>query len=58
MTTLAQMKRIALYAVMALVLYTVVSSPDRSAEFVRLAFEAVSAAALGMGDLAAGVLTG
>ncbi len=55
--TLVQARRIALYLLAVAVLYAVVASPDRSADFVGLGFLAVSGAAEGVGDLLAELIS-
>ncbi|WP_183091500.1 hypothetical protein [Streptomyces radicis] len=51
--TIALARRAALYLLLVAVFAAVVLSPTRSAEFVALAFEAVSGAVDGVGDLVA-----
>ncbi|MEU6943568.1 hypothetical protein ABZ943_44625 [Streptomyces rubiginosohelvolus] len=46
----AQAKKIALYIVVVFVLYTIITSPKRSAELVGVGFEGVSSAAQSVGD--------
>ncbi|MDK1474939.1 hypothetical protein QNO07_16170 [Streptomyces sp. 549] len=43
-------KKIALYIVVVFVLYTIITSPARSAELVQVGFEGISTAAQGVGD--------
>ncbi|MDT0342017.1 hypothetical protein [Streptomyces litchfieldiae] len=52
--TLAQARKIALYLLLAAVLYAVLTFPDRSGEFAQLAFTALSGAADAVGDLLTG----
>lgn len=52
--SLVRVRRVALYLLLAGALYAVVAFPARSGDFVRLAFEAVSSAAGGLGDLVGG----
>ncbi|MGP3966423.1 hypothetical protein [Streptomyces sp. 6N223] len=54
--TLVRARRIALYLLAVFLLYAVISSPDGSADFVGLGFQAVSDAAEGVGDLLAEVI--
>jgi hypothetical protein len=51
--TLVQARRIAFYLLAVFLLYAVIASPDGSADFVGLGFQAVSDAADGVGDLLA-----
>lgn len=51
--TLVRARRIALYLLAVAVLYAVIASPDGSADFVGLGFQAISDAAEGVGDLLA-----
>ncbi|MGP4110429.1 hypothetical protein ACTWP5_05870 [Streptomyces sp. 4N509B] len=53
MTNVAYARRAALYVLAVLLIYAVISFPDRSTEFVGLGFRAVSLAAEGLGDLLA-----
>ncbi len=48
--TVAQFKKIVLYAAIVFVLYTIINSPDRAAEIVQLGFEGISNAAQGVGN--------
>ncbi|UGY92445.1 hypothetical protein [Streptomyces gobiensis] len=43
-------KKIAIYALVVFVLYTVITSPQRSAELVGVGFEGISTAAKGVGE--------
>ncbi|MEW2065905.1 hypothetical protein [Streptomyces sp. NPDC007346] len=47
---MVQAKKIALYIVVVFVLYTIITSPQRSAELVGVGFEGVSSAAQSVGD--------
>ncbi|MFB6782156.1 hypothetical protein ACFCX0_33405 [Streptomyces sp. NPDC056352] len=47
---MVQAKKIALYMVVVFVLYTIITSPKRSAELVQVGFEGISSAAQGVGD--------
>jgi hypothetical protein len=47
---MAQARKIALYAVIVFVLYTIITSPARSAELVQLGFEGISGAAQSVGE--------
>ncbi|MER8042518.1 hypothetical protein [Streptomyces sp. NPDC094032] len=47
---MAQAKKIALYVVMAFVLYTIITSPARAADLVQVGFEGISSAAQGIGQ--------
>ncbi|MBB4982558.1 hypothetical protein ABZ926_28185 [Streptomyces litmocidini] len=47
---MAQAKKIALYAVVVFVLYTIVNSPARAADLVQVGFEGISSAAQGVGQ--------
>ncbi|MEW1615290.1 MULTISPECIES: hypothetical protein [unclassified Streptomyces] len=47
---MAQAKKITLYIVVVFVLYTIITSPERSAELVGVGFEGVSSAAQGVGE--------
>jgi hypothetical protein len=46
----AQARKIALYMLVVFVLYTIITSPQRSAELVGVGFEGVSSAAQSVGD--------
>ncbi len=46
----AQAKKIALYAVVVFVLYTIINSPARAADLVQVGFEGISSAAQGVGE--------
>ncbi|MGI5038427.1 hypothetical protein ACM9HB_18190 [Streptomyces sp. JAC128] len=43
-------RKIALYMIVVFVLYTIITSPERSADLVQIGFEGVSSAAQGVGD--------
>ncbi|MFE2558695.1 hypothetical protein OG361_20910 [Streptomyces sp. NBC_00090] len=43
-------KKIALYAIGVFVLYTIVTSPERSADLVQVGFEGIASAAQGVGQ--------
>ncbi|MGW1837678.1 hypothetical protein [Streptomyces sp. BBFR2] len=47
---MAQAKKIALYAVVVFVLYTIITSPGRAADLVQIGFEGISSAAQGVGE--------
>ncbi|MFI7239595.1 hypothetical protein [Streptomyces cyaneofuscatus] len=47
---MAQAKKIALYILVVFVLYSIITSPERSAELVGVGFEGVSSAAQSVGD--------
>ncbi|MER8000778.1 MULTISPECIES: hypothetical protein [unclassified Streptomyces] len=47
---MAQARKIALYAVVVFVLYTIITSPDRAADLVGVGFEGISSAAQGVGE--------
>ncbi|MFB8106207.1 MULTISPECIES: hypothetical protein [Streptomyces] len=47
---MAQARKIALYIVVVFVLYSIITSPKRSAELVGVGFEGVSSAAQSVGD--------
>ncbi|MFF3953850.1 hypothetical protein ACFYY1_11620 [Streptomyces sp. NPDC001890] len=47
---MAQAKKIALYAIVVFVAYTIITSPERAADLVQVGFEGVSSAAQGVGD--------
>ncbi|MET9433644.1 hypothetical protein [Streptomyces sp. NPDC006551] len=47
---MAQAKKIALYAVVVFVLYTIINSPARAADLVQVGFEGISSAAQGVGE--------
>ncbi|MEV3931037.1 MULTISPECIES: hypothetical protein [unclassified Streptomyces] len=47
---MAQARKIALYMLVVFVLYTIITSPERSAELVQVGFEGISSAAQGVGD--------
>ncbi|MFD3413709.1 MULTISPECIES: hypothetical protein [Streptomyces] len=47
---MAQAKKIALYILVVFVLYSIITSPERSAELVGVGFEGVSGAAQSVGD--------
>ena len=43
-------KKISIYILIVFVLYTIITSPERSADLVQVGFEGVSDAAEGVGD--------
>jgi uncharacterized membrane protein YtjA (UPF0391 family) len=45
-----QARKIALYMFVVFVLYTIITSPERSADLVQIGFEGISSAAQGVGD--------
>ncbi|MFX4292580.1 hypothetical protein [Streptomyces bohaiensis] len=47
---MAQLKKIVLFALIVFVLYTIITSPERSAEIVQMGFEGISSAAGAVGD--------
>lgn len=47
---MVQAKKIALYAIGVFVLYTIVTSPERSADLVQVGFEGIASAAQGVGQ--------
>ncbi|WP_331907118.1 hypothetical protein [Streptomyces sp.] len=47
---MVQAKRVALYAVVVFVLYTIINSPARAADLVQVGFEGISSAAQGVGE--------
>ncbi|GGT67386.1 MULTISPECIES: hypothetical protein [Streptomyces] len=47
---MAQAKKVALYAVVVFVLYTIINSPSRAADLVQVGFEGISSAAQGVGE--------
>ncbi|MFD1829069.1 MULTISPECIES: hypothetical protein [Streptomyces] len=47
--TTVDAKKTVLYALLAFILYTIISSPDRAAELVGVGFEGISNAAKGIG---------
>ncbi|WP_406270305.1 hypothetical protein OHT93_18385 [Streptomyces sp. NBC_00191] len=47
---MVQTKKIALYAVIVFVLYTIITSPSRAADLVQIGFEGISSAAQSVGD--------
>ena len=47
---MAQARKIALYAVVVFVLYTIITSPARAADLVQVGFEGISSAARGVGE--------
>ncbi len=47
---MVQARKIALYMIVVFVLYTIITSPERSADLVQIGFEGVSSAAQGIGD--------
>ncbi|MFV2119924.1 hypothetical protein ACE14D_16395 [Streptomyces sp. Act-28] len=46
---MAQAKKITLYALTVFVFYTIVQSPERSADLVQIGFEGISSAAQAVG---------
>ncbi|MBM7438024.1 MULTISPECIES: hypothetical protein [unclassified Streptomyces] len=47
---MAQARKIALYMIVVFVLYTIITSPKRSADLVQIGFEGISSAAESVGD--------
>ncbi|WP_175499873.1 MULTISPECIES: hypothetical protein [unclassified Streptomyces] len=47
---MAQAKKFTLYALTVFVLYTIVTSPERSADLVQIGFEGISSAAQAVGQ--------
>ncbi|MCX4788078.1 MULTISPECIES: hypothetical protein [unclassified Streptomyces] len=47
---MVQAKKIALIVVVVFVMYTIIASPERSADLVQIGFEGVSSAAQSVGD--------
>ncbi|MEU8524808.1 MULTISPECIES: hypothetical protein [Streptomyces] len=47
---MVQAKKVALYAVVVFVLYTIINSPARAADLVQVGFEGISSAAQGVGE--------
>ncbi|MEU3711888.1 hypothetical protein [Streptomyces catenulae] len=47
---MAQARKIAMYVLIVFVLYTIVTSPDRAGDLVKIGFEGVSSAAKGVGE--------
>ncbi|MFF9688092.1 hypothetical protein [Streptomyces sp. NPDC014623] len=47
---MVQARKIALYMIVVFVLYTIITSPERSADLVQIGFEGISSAAQGVGD--------
>ncbi|WP_405615636.1 hypothetical protein OG292_20895 [Streptomyces sp. NBC_01511] len=47
---MVQTKKVLLYLIIVFVLYTIITSPDRSAELVQVGFEGIASAAEGVGD--------
>ncbi|MEU8704244.1 MULTISPECIES: hypothetical protein [unclassified Streptomyces] len=47
---MVQARKIALYMIVVFVLYTIITSPERSADLVQIGFEGVSSAAQSVGD--------
>jgi hypothetical protein len=45
-----QARKIALYMIVVFVLYTIITSPERSADLVQIGFEGISSAAQSVGD--------
>lgn len=54
--TLAQARKLALYLLAVVVLYSIIAFPERATEFVGLAFVAISDAAEGVGELLAALI--
>ncbi|MFI9580908.1 hypothetical protein ACIHCQ_03485 [Streptomyces sp. NPDC052236] len=50
---MVETKKIALYIVVVFVLYTIINSPDKAAELVKLGFEGISDAAKSVGEFMA-----
>ncbi|MDF4251589.1 hypothetical protein [Streptomyces sp. WMMB303] len=48
-SAMAQTKKIAGYVLVVFVLYTIITSPERSADLVQIGFEGISSAAQGVG---------
>ncbi|MEU0299673.1 hypothetical protein ABZ252_09420 [Streptomyces sp. NPDC006175] len=47
---MVQARKIALYMIVVFVLYTIITSPERSADLVQIGFEGISSAAQSVGD--------
>ncbi|MCZ2527289.1 hypothetical protein [Streptomyces sp. HB2AG] len=47
---MAQAKKLTVYILTVFVLYTIITSPKRSADLVQIGFEGISSAARGVGD--------
>lgn len=47
---MAQTKKVAAYMAIVFVLYTIITSPERSADLVQIGFEGISSAAQGVGQ--------
>lgn len=47
---MVQTKKIALYLIVVFVLYTIITSPERSADLVQVGFEGIASAAEGVGE--------
>ncbi|GGZ17280.1 membrane protein [Streptomyces inusitatus] len=47
---MAQAKKIALYIIVIFVVYTIITSPEKSADLVQIGFEGISSAAKSVGD--------
>ncbi|WP_139134546.1 hypothetical protein [Streptomyces sp. TP-A0874] len=47
---MAQAKKILIYLFIVFALYTIITSPDRAGDLVRMAFQGISTAANGLGD--------
>lgn len=52
-----QAKKITLYALTVFVLYSIITSPARSADLVQIGFEGISSAAQGVGDFMTELIT-
>ncbi|MET9426347.1 hypothetical protein [Streptomyces sp. NPDC003036] len=47
---MAHAKKVTLYILVVFVLYSIINSPERSGELVKVGFEGISSAAQGVGD--------
>ncbi|GAA2260266.1 hypothetical protein GCM10010232_59170 [Streptomyces amakusaensis] len=47
---MAQAKKIAFYIIVIFVVYTIITSPEKSADLVQIGFEGISSAAKSVGD--------
>ncbi|MFF2187921.1 hypothetical protein [Streptomyces sp. NPDC058155] len=47
---MVQTKKLVLYLVIVFVLYTIITSPERSADLVQVGFEGIAGAAEGVGE--------
>ncbi|WP_330174926.1 hypothetical protein OG875_16080 [Streptomyces sp. NBC_01498] len=47
---MVQTKKIVLYLLIVFVLYTIITSPERSADLVQVGFEGIASAAEGVGE--------